>query len=227
MSIVVVRPQVVSVLCDTVNRRAPSAWLELARSASDAAGLEAAVDEATRHVGRAPLILDAIERQQLCDVGVTWSLDAWCVDDAARAGLLVDAAGRLDADVVQAVIERRWGAGDGRQRCAVLRTLPLLPSAERFLGLALQARRGVVRRVFETLACDNPYPATYFHDVHFTDLVIAALEADLPLERIVGLPERVSADLTGRALRFAASRRASGRPVPADLWRVSGDRSAA
>jgi hypothetical protein len=219
-------PSVTSTLFDVVARRDPSAWLALARNPT-AALVEAAFDDATRHVGPAPLALTPEEQQALREAGVTWSLDAWCVDDAARVGLLTAAAGWLHADALQTVIERRWGAGDGRQRCAVLRALPVLPSPERFLALALQARQGAVRRVFEALACDNPYPAIYFHDVHFTDLVVAALEADLPLARIVGLAERVSGDLVSRARRFAAARRAAGRSVPADLWRVSGDRSAA
>ena len=59
--------------------------------------------------------------------------------------------------------------------------------------------------------------------MHFDDLVVAALEADLPLARIVGLAERVSDRLATAARRFAAARRASGRGVPADLGRLTGE----
>jgi hypothetical protein len=214
--------ELASVLLDLVGRRCPTPWVHGAATVADPSALEAAFDETTRHVGAAALVLDGTERERLHALGITWTLQGWGVDDAARAALLAHAAVRLDDDALQALVERRWGAGDGRQRCAILRALPLLPRAERFLVLALQARRGAVRRVFEALACDNPYPATHFHDVHFTDMVAAALEADLPLARIVELDRRLTPELAGRAARFAAVRRAAGRSVPDDLWRVSG-----
>jgi hypothetical protein len=192
-----------------------------AAACCDARGIEVVFDETTRRVGTGPLGLGHDERQHLRALGVDWSLASWAVDDAMRAALLAHAAACLDQEALQALVERRWGAGDGRQRCAILRALPLLPSPERFLGLALQARRGAVRRVFEALACDNPYPATHFHDVHFTDMVAAALEAGFALERIVGLDRRITAELTRAGARFAAARRAAGRSVPLDLWRLT------
>src|SRR5207244_905729 len=70
------------------------------------------------------------------------------------------------------------------------------------------------------LVCDSPYPGTHFHEVHFDDRVLAALEADLPLARMVGLGARVTERLATAAARVAATRRASGRRPPADLWRL-------
>jgi len=84
-----------------------------------------------------------------------------------------------------------------------------------------QARRGDVRAVLEALACDNPYPAVPFHALHFDDLVMAALEADLPLARIVGLAARVTQQLAATAARVVETRRAAGRRPPAELWRLS------
>jgi hypothetical protein len=217
-------PPLGSALLGLAGHRSASDWLVDAVSGRDATGIEGVFDEATRRVGTEPLSLGHEEREHLRGLGVDWSLASWAVDDAVRAALLVHAAACVHEDALQALVERRWGAGDGRQRCAILHALPLLPSPERFLGLALQARRGAVRRVFEALACDNPYPATHFHDVHFTDMVAAALEADFAIERIVGLDRRITAELTRAGARFAAARRAAGRSVPVDLWRLTPQR---
>src|SRR5205809_748711 len=174
-----------------------------------------------RHYGidAAAIALDAAERTALSALGVDWSLEAWGIDDATRAAWLRLAADHAAADL-EGFIERRRRSGDARQRAALLRALPLLPDAQQWLAVALEARRGDVRAVLEALVCDNPYPATHFHEVHFDDLVLAALEADLPLARMVGLGARVTERLATAAARVAATRRASGRRPPADLWRL-------
>src|SRR5688500_12331082 len=123
---------IASALLEAIGRRSLSTWLAEAAAYRDAAGIEVAFDETTRHVGTAPLDLQPAECEQLRQLGVEWSLGSWSVDDAVRAALLSHASGRLDRQALQTLIERRWGAGDGRQRCAILRTLPLLASAERF-----------------------------------------------------------------------------------------------
>jgi hypothetical protein len=209
-------------LLDLVERRAPvqHAWLREAAAATDARVLETAFAETSRRVGAAPLVLDATERAALAALGVDWSLQAWRVDDVARAGWLLLAAHRAPADL-EGFIDRRRRSGDARQRAVLLRALPLLPDARQWLTVALDARHGDVRPVLEALVCDNPYPAAHFHAIHFDDLVLAALEADLPLARMIGLPARVTERLAAAAAGVAAARRAAGRRPPADLWRLS------
>src|SRR5262249_32047694 len=153
----------------------------------------------------ARLLLDADERAAIARVGVDWSLEAWCVDDVVRAAALLLAADRAPREV-EALILRRRRSGDGRQRVALMRALPLLPDAQQWLAIAPEARRGDVRGVREALACATPYPAVPFHAVHFDDLVMAVLEAALPLARIVGLGARVTERLAAAAARVAATR---------------------
>src|SRR5262244_283351 len=56
---------------------------------------------------------------------------------------------------------------------------------ERFIVRRRQS--GDVRAVLEALVCDNPFPARHFHALHFEELVLAALEAELPLARTSAL----------------------------------------
>jgi hypothetical protein len=209
-------------LLDLVERRAPACrpWLRLIADAGDVFVLESAFAEASRRVGTAHLALTDAEATALARVGVDWPLAAWCVDDVVRVASLLLVTQRAP-DEVEGVIRRRRHSGDARQRAALLRALPLLPDARQWVAIAIEARRGDVRAVLEALACDNPYPALHFHALHFDDLVLAALDADLPLARIIGLATRVTERLAAAAERVAATRRAAGRRPPPELWRLS------
>lgn len=219
---IVVCPSLVAELLNLVHRRAPAsgAWLHLIADAADVFVLETAFAEASRRVGTAPLALTDAETMALARVGVEWPVAAWCLDDVVRVAALLLVAQRVPAEVEGFILRRRH-SGDARQRAALMRALPLLPDARQWVAIAIEARRGDVRAVLEALACDNPYPALHFHAVHFDDLVLAALDADLPLARIVGLAERVTERLAAAAARVAATRRAAGRRPPPELWRLS------
>jgi hypothetical protein len=207
-------------LLDAIQRRLPaqSDWLQTVATSVDAPTLETAFIESTRRVGGAALGLGRGERRTLRTAGVYWRLGAWAVDDAARAVWWLRAC---ELRIGEWLMERRWRLGDVRQRIALLRALPLAPEPSDWLALAIQARQGAVRAVFEALACDNPYPATHFHDVHFEDMVLAALAADLPMRRIIGLRRRRTTRLGLEAARHVAARRASGQRVPADMQRLA------
>jgi hypothetical protein len=214
-------PPLAALLLDLVERRAPArrAWLREVAVLGDARALETAFAETSRRLGAVPLALDDAERRAMSALGVGWALDAWAIDDHARAAWLLLVAACAPEDL-EAFIERRRRAGDARQRAALVRALPLLPDAQQWLAVALAAPRGDVRAVLEALVCDNPYPAAHFHEVHFHDLVLAALEADLPLARMIGLGARITERLAAAAAGVAAARRAAGRRPPDDLWRL-------
>ena len=62
-----------------------------------------------------------------------------------------------------------------RERQAVLRVLALLPEPARFLAIALDACRTSTQPVFEAIACENPYPAAYFPEASFNQMVLKAV----------------------------------------------------
>lgn len=216
-------PSLVAQLLDVAERRAPTCrpWLRRIADAGDVVVFETAFAEASRRVGRAPLALTDTEIVGLARVGVDWPLTVWCVDDVVRVATLLLAAQRASSDEVERFIIRRRQSGDARQRAALMRALPLLPDARQWVGIAIEARRGDVRAVLEALVCDNPFPARHLHALHFEDLVLAALEAELPLARIIGLATRVTEPLVAAAARVAETRRAAGRRPPPELWRLS------
>jgi hypothetical protein len=171
------------------------AWL-YGVSLDDKVALLAAFSGAARKVGKATVIVG--ER------------GSWGGDEVARAALLLRAYPRI-------VPEELWRYGDNRERQAVLKALPLLPEPERFVALSIEACRTNVLTVFEAIACENPYPARHFPELHFNQMVLKAAFSGIALARVVGLHQRRNEELARMASDFAAERRAAGRLVPADL----------
>src|SRR5256884_5688088 len=95
------RSPLAACLLDLVERRAVAqrTWLRETAAAADAHTLETAFAETSRRVGAAPFALSDAERAALSALAVDWSLDAWGIDDAARAVWLLLVAERAAADL--------------------------------------------------------------------------------------------------------------------------------
>lgn len=180
----------------------------------DRLAFEMAFAAAGRRLGTAPLDGEASVSD---DAGHTWSIAAWGRDEAARALLVLHGLARVPVGEQVAWIDGLYRAGGMRERQAVLRTLALLPDPVRFLAIALDACRTSTQPVFEAIACENPYPAAYFPEASFNQMVLKAVFTEVALARILGLDARRTPELARMAADYAAERRAAGRPVPADL----------
>lgn len=219
-----VAASVPAVLEELVGRRLePRAreWFARARAADPATFLDDFTATA-RRLGKGPLGLAPDERARLLDARVDWPLDGWGRDELGRVALIVRAASRWATSALRDALETAYRQGDNRERQAVLRALPFLPAPEPFLTLGVDACRTHVQPVFEAIACENPYPARQFPELNFNQMVLKALFTGVALERIVGLTPRITPDLMRMANDFASERRAAGRPVPPDIWRLTG-----
>jgi len=136
----------------------------------------------------------------------------WEVGDAGRALLIFDALAD-DEDVVTPV----YRAGDEAERMSVTRCLSLLPCGDALKPLALETGRANSAALFSSLALGNPYPAARYTEHEFNQLVLKALFIGLRLARIVGLAQRVNAELTRMCEDYVGERTAAGRSVPADI----------
>ena len=142
--------------------------------------------------------------------------DRWTVDDVARAVLLLARAetGRgAFAEAAVACYER----GDSNEQRSWMRAVALLPEPERFLPTVIDACRTNILPLFEAIACENPFPARYFPERNFNQMVLKALFNAVALSRIAGLAGRQNVELARMAGDYASERRAAGRTVPADI----------
>ena len=107
--------------------------------------------------------------------------------------------------------------GDASEQQSWLKGAALLPEPERFLWRMIDACRTNIVPNFEAVACENVYPARYFPEANFNQLVLKALFNGIALARIAGLPQRANPELARMAADYAAERRAANRSVPADI----------
>jgi len=134
--------------------------------------------------------------------------------DRGRAELLLAAIDHVPDPVafVSGLVRR----GDARERIAVLRVLADLPDPARFTELAIDSLRTNDLHVFTSVACDNPFPARFFDERAFGQMILKALFVGAPLARVVGLDARVTPELVRMVEAFASERRAAGRAIPDD-----------
>lgn len=137
--------------------------------------------------------------------------------DWVRAALIAQAFEVVPHDAQPAALLTLFEAGEIGEQVSLLRTLPLLPEPLRFLQTALQACRTNARDVFESIVCENPYPAAHFPALNFNQAVLKAIFMEVPARRIEGLDSRITPELQRMAADYASERRAAGRTVPADI----------
>ena len=208
---------------ETVSREWLARTTEAIGGAPDRGALLESFTAATRRLGRARLVPTEEEIARLAGAGVSWSIGTWGADELGRVALLVAAAAHWPEVELQALVEECYRQGDGAERQAVLRALPLLPGPERFLEIAVDACRSHIQPLFEAIACENPYPARYFPELNFNQMVLKALFTGVALARILGCDGRVTSELSRMAADYASERRAAGRTVPLDIGKLTGD----
>jgi len=119
--------------------------------------------------------------------------------ELGRMVLLLQAAEVLAPELCGELIRDLYERGDLAERQALLRALPLLQDPGSFLSTAVEACRSNVQTVFEAIACENPYPARYFPDLNCNQMIMRAIVAGLPLQRVVGLASRITPELVRMA----------------------------
>lgn len=191
-----------------------AAWLTGAlalASSGTAEDLLRAYTDASRHLGRAPLV-DASGDPALADYR------QWSVEDAGRLVLLrARFSATTDCDRAVADAISCYEQGDTREQQSWMRSVALLPEPERYLPLVIDACRTNILPLFTAVACENPYPARYFPERNFNQMVLKALFNGVALARIDGLAARANAELARMATDYAAERRAAGRSIPPDI----------
>lgn len=137
--------------------------------------------------------------------------------DLARVAGLLSYVLQLTVESQELLLEDLFFRGSSDEKRAVLLALPLLEAPERYVELAVEACRTNTQTVFEAIACENPFPAAYFSELQFNQLVLKAIFMDLDVKRIANLSTRISSTLIEDLNNFRREREAALRPVPAGL----------
>jgi hypothetical protein len=207
---------------DLVDGELPDRWLESSGVRPGHPFQKPAFAEAFAAAGRRcgsepARLLDRERSSDAARAGLAWLYESLTREQAARVALLIAADRLLERQAMVDLLENCFRRGDNGERIAVLRVLSILQEPAGYVNLASQACRSHVQPVFEALACDNPFPAAFLPELAFNQLVLKALFTGAPLQRMLGLRERVTPELRRMAQDYADERRAANRIVPADI----------
>jgi hypothetical protein len=194
-------------------------WLK-EKSAGSALDIMTAFVSAPRFLARntvSPATEDALD---LTEAYPGFSIQNWDTVRLSRVWLLTC----LDSSVEEAYvrhIETLFDTAEMNELVALYSALPLLAYPKEWLFRATEAVRSNVGDVFDSLVIHNPYPAQYFSELAWNQLVLKTIFNDKPIHGIVGLEERANAKLALMLSDFAHERWAAGRSVAPEVWRLT------
>ncbi len=171
-----------------------------------------------RHTGKYNLELTPQDLQAASTLRKNWFPGHWTVDQAART-LLVLALPKDDSEKYLHTLDQVFTTADIGELVALYQALPLLPEPERLQKRAAEGVRSNMTAVFNAIALRNPYPAEYFDNLAWNQMVLKALFVGSPL-LIYGLEARMNPQLLRMLLDYADERQAASRSVSLELWRL-------
>jgi hypothetical protein len=176
---------------------------------------------APRYTGKADLNLDLRALRAADEVRPHWNPAHWSVDQATRSLMLLAVPAR-DPDAYLATLDKVFNAADVGESVVLYQTLPLYPLPNRFIDRAAEGLRSNMTSVFEAVALRNPYPAEYFGENTWNQMVLKSCFVGSPLREIWGLDERANPNLARMLVDYAHERWAAGRTLTSELWRPVG-----
>jgi hypothetical protein len=153
--------------------------------------------------------------------GTTTALMAgWSTDRICRVWLLmqVDPA---DQSVYLEKIDNLFSGASMNEEVALYSALPVLAHPGEWQKRCAVGIRSNIGPVLEAIMYDNPFPAEHLAEPAWNQMVLKAFFTDKDVRRIVGLDRRANPSLAGMLFDYARERKAAGRGVDPQLWRLT------
>lgn len=177
-----------------------------------------AFSQASRYFKKLPIGLSEVQKQKTSSLVAGFDPSHWDLLQTARTILLLQFPQEKKAWFK--AINQLFETGDMHEQQALYAALPIMPFSEELLPRAIDGCRTNMTVIFDAIALNNPFPANYFPEANWNQMVLKAVFMQRPLYRIQGLEERRNLPLANIASDFAHERWAAGRPVMAEIWRL-------
>lgn len=145
-----------------------------------------------------------------------FTVAGWTLDRLARVWWLL----QLPADDQTAYVNsitQLFKAAELNELVALYSALPVLAYPEAWRFQATEGVRNNIADVQSAIMLHNPYPADYFDEAAWNQMILKAFFTDKDVTRIIGLTERKNARLSQTLVDYAAERRAAGRSLPPNI----------
>lgn len=174
-----------------------------------------------RTIGKDDLKLSDEEVEQAKKLRPRWNPSHWRTDQLGRTLLVLSLAERGKEEFLDK-LEKMFVSSDMGEAEALYQSLPVLPWPKSLTARAAEGIRSNITSVFNAVALRNPFPADYFDEDAWNQVVLKALFVGSPLYLIHGLDERSNETLATILIEYAHERWSAGRTVSPELWRPVG-----
>jgi hypothetical protein len=127
---------------------------------------------------------------------------------------------RLPTADNQKILNTIFETADMNKLVILYKGLYWLDNAGDFVMRAAEGIRTNMVDVFDAIACENPYPARYFGEQAWNQMVLKAIFMGRPLHRIHRLRDRKNQQLALILHDFIHERWSAGRTVTPELWQL-------
>ena len=148
-----------------------------------------------------------------------FTVAGWNLDRLARVWWLLQLPADDETAYVRTITEL-FKAGELNELVALYSALPVLAYPEAWRFQATEGIRSNIADVQSAIMLYNPYPADYFDEAAWNQMVLKAFFTEKDVTQITGLDERKNARLSQTLTDYAAERRAAGRSLPPHIERV-------
>lgn len=142
-----------------------------------------------------------------------FTVTGWTMDRLARVWWLLQLPAD-DKEFYFNTISQLFKAAEMNELVALYSALPVLAYPESWKFQATEGIRNNIADVQSAIMLHNPFPADYFDEPAWNQLIMKAFFTDKDVTQIIGLNERNNARLAQTLADFAAERRAAGRSLP-------------
>lgn len=176
-----------------------------------------AFSQASRYFKKLPISLSEDQKQKASELVAGFDPSHWDLLQTARTILLLQFPQEKTAWFM--AINQLFETSDMNEHQALFAALPLMPFQEDLIPRAIDGLRMNISTIFDAIALNNPFPAKYFPENNWNQMVIKAIFLQRPLYRIQGIAERNNLALAKIASDLAHERWAAGRQVMPEQWK--------
>ena len=144
-------------------------------------------------------------------------IQRWTASDAGRALLILQAIA-IAPEIEQEIVQTYFEQGDESEIASLVRVINLLNGAKRYKFHMREVSRTNSKPLYAALAQYNPYPARFYDDHEFNQLVLKALFMGIGIDSVIGLNERANPELSKMCEDYIDERLAAARSLPHDIW---------
>ncbi len=172
-----------------------------------------------RSVAKTGVAVSEETSRELSRLRPGFSVAGWTRDRVARVWWLLQLPADDPTSYVK-TITQLFKAGELNELVALYSALPVLAYPEAWRFQATEGIRNNIASVQSAIMLNNPYPADYFDEAAWNQMILKAVFTEKHITHIIGWDPRKTARRARRLADYAAERRAAGRSLPPNMERL-------